>query len=68
MSTRLDSVEHHLEEKRQELTQLPAEQRALAKEEIQQLKHKREKLFREQQNINNKLHEGKILSSAEERR
>nr|KAG5694021.1 hypothetical protein BaRGS_002475 [Batillaria attramentaria] len=68
VSARLDSVEHKIEERRQELGQLPAEQWQVAKEEIQQLKHKRDKLHRERQTIDNKLHEGKILSAAEERR
>lgn len=68
VSTRLDSVEHKLEEKRQEFNLLPVDQRSAAKEEIHQLKNKREKLFKERQLIDNKLHEGKILSGAEERR
>lgn len=68
VSARLDTVEHKIEERRQELSQLPAEQRHTAKEEIQHLKHKRDKLHHERQAIDSKLHEGQILSSEEERR
>ena len=68
VSARLDTVEHKIEERRQELSQLPAEQRHTAKEEIQLLKHKRDKLHHERQAIDSKLHEGQILSSEEERR
>ncbi|XP_076451061.1 kinesin-like protein KIF27 [Babylonia areolata] len=68
VSARLDSIEHRLEERCQELSQLPAEQRPLAKEEIQALKQKRDRLHQERQAIDSKLHEGKVLSTAEERR
>ncbi|KAK7099081.1 hypothetical protein V1264_003272 [Littorina saxatilis] len=68
VSARIDSVEHKLEERFQELNQLPAEQRQGAKEEIQHLRHKRDKLHHERQAIDSKLHEGQILSSADERR
>ena len=68
VSARLDTVEHRIEERRQELSQLPAEQRHTAKEEMGQLRLKRDRLHHERQAIDRKLHEGHILSSEEERR
>jgi hypothetical protein len=60
--------QHQLEERKQEFSQLPAEQRHKAKEEIQNLRHKRDTLHAERQAIDSKLHDGKILSDQEERR
>ena len=68
VSARLDSVEHKLEERCQELSQLPPEQRQAVKEEVRQLTQKRDKLHQERQAIDNKLHDGEILSLQEERR
>ncbi|KAL8561687.1 hypothetical protein ACOMHN_054984 [Nucella lapillus] len=68
VSARLDSVENTLEERRQELSHLPAHQCDQAREEILSLKHQRDTLHHERQAIDSKLHEGQVLSSEEERR
>ncbi|XP_064601119.1 kinesin-like protein KIF27 [Liolophura sinensis] len=68
VSTKLDSVEKRIAEKSKELSVTPEERQQQVREEIQKLRQGRDKLTRQRSGLDEKLHEGSILSAQEERR
>ncbi|KAL3842329.1 hypothetical protein ACJMK2_020357 [Sinanodonta woodiana] len=68
VSAKLETVDQMLEEKKRELAHTPDVQKPVVQEEIQKLKHSREKLQKQRGQLDEKLHEGSLLSDEEERR
>lgn len=68
VSTKLDSVEKRIAGKSKELSVTPEEHQQQVREEIQKLRHGRDKLMKQRSGLDEKLHEGSILSAQEERR
>ena len=68
ISAKLDTVDKKIEEKKKELVDTPEEQRKQLKEDIGRLKHSREKLKKQRSAVDEKIHEGQVLSPEEERR
>ncbi|KAH9519223.1 Kinesin-like protein kif27 [Bulinus truncatus] len=68
LSTKLDSVERKLVEKKKELPEVTEDRRSQVIEDIQKLRHTKEKINKQRAELDDKLKEGKILSIDEERR
>ena len=68
MSSKIETVEKRLEEKKRELPKVPDELRSGVKEEIGKLRQTRDKLHRQRTELDDRLVEGKVLSVEEERR
>ncbi|XP_041366340.1 kinesin-like protein KIF27 [Gigantopelta aegis] len=68
ISAKLDTVDKKIEEKKKELAETPEEQKKQLKEDIAHLKHTREKLRKQRSAMDEKIHEGQVLSPKEERR
>ncbi|KAJ8298888.1 hypothetical protein KUTeg_022948 [Tegillarca granosa] len=68
VSTKLESVDKKLEEKSKELSKAPEDIQNEMKEEIHKLKQAREKLQKQKDGLEDKIHNGKLISEQEERR
>ncbi|KAK3104146.1 hypothetical protein FSP39_024813, partial [Pinctada imbricata] len=68
VSSKLDSVEKILDEKTRELAHTPVDRQQQLVDEIGMLRGQRDKIQKQRVVLEEKLHEGKVLSPAEERR
>ena len=68
MSTKLEVVERKLEEKGRELIRTPDNRSEAIREEMDKLQQVRDKLQKQRSVLDDKLHEGSLLSASEERR
>lgn len=68
LSTKLETVERKLEEKKKELPEVTEDRKMQVKEEILKLRQTRDKLNKQRSLVDEKLKEGKMLSVEEERR
>ncbi|XP_078332440.1 kinesin-like protein KIF27 isoform X6 [Crassostrea virginica] len=68
VSTKLDTVDRMIDEKSRELTHTPVEDQQRVKEELSLLQGNRDTLEKKRRVLEEKLHEGRLLSAPEERR
>ena len=68
VANKLESVERKMEEKNEELSASPEEKQLKHREELKSLQQGRERLLKQRHVLEDKLHEGTLLSPEEERR
>lgn len=68
VSAKLDTLDKKLKEKNQELGQTTEEEQAEIKGDIQKFTVNREQLQKKREILEEKLHDGRLLSESEERR
>ena len=68
VSNKLEAVEKKLQDKTREMATTPQAERADLEKEVASLEHGRETLMKQRNALDEKLHEGNLLSADEERR